>query len=80
MDAQFFNLLRDFLSLKPVNLLKYPAEKSPIDVQDFLLHHVLLYPHAISYPPSFQYQKRFWKWAIERLEEAAGALSGAEAC
>ncbi|KAF5312270.1 hypothetical protein D9619_002810 [Psilocybe cf. subviscida] len=79
MDAQFFTLLRDFLSLKPVNALTYPSNKSSTDVQDFLLNHVLLNLHAIAYPPSSQYQKRFWKWAIEHLEEAARTLDESDA-
>nr|GAT55611.1 predicted protein [Mycena chlorophos] len=38
-------------------------------VHDFVLNHLLLDPHLASYRPSEQYQKTFWKWMVQNLEQ-----------
>ncbi|GLB43496.1 putative lysine methyltransferase [Lyophyllum shimeji] len=42
-----------------------------LPVHAFFLEHILLNPHFLQYPPSDQYQKTFWKWAIYHLENMA---------
>ncbi|KDR85583.1 hypothetical protein GALMADRAFT_371661 [Galerina marginata CBS 339.88] len=71
MDFQLFNVLRSFSSLAPPNTIQFPKNFSPKSINDFLLHNILLNYHFQTYPPSQQYQKRFWKWAIENLEALA---------
>ncbi|PPR06599.1 hypothetical protein CVT24_001784 [Panaeolus cyanescens] len=69
MDPQLFILLQDFYSLKPTNKLNFPKGVSPTKINDFLLIDILFDSHFQQYPPSQQYQKQFWKWAIENLEQ-----------
>ena len=66
MDTQ---LLRPFFALTPPSALKFPSEYFPTEINDFLVNNILLSSHFQSYPPSKQYQRRFWKWAIETLEQ-----------
>ena len=71
MDPQLFALLRGFFCLIPPKNLSFPSSTSATKLNDFFLHNVLLDAHFQKYPPSQQYQRRFWKWAIEGLEDLA---------
>ncbi|KAF5352389.1 hypothetical protein D9756_005803 [Leucocoprinus leucothites] len=73
-EQELFRVLVGFASLRPVNSLKWPAYSSIQNIHHFLLHSVLLNPHFSSYPPSTEYQRNFWKWAIENLETAQREL------
>ncbi|TFK41966.1 hypothetical protein BDQ12DRAFT_348414 [Crucibulum laeve] len=68
LDSSLFELLRGFSCLKPPNSLLFPQDFSLPAVHSFLLDNILLNPHFQAYPPSAQYQKQFWKWAIAHLE------------
>ncbi|KAF9566898.1 hypothetical protein CPC08DRAFT_681596 [Agrocybe pediades] len=63
------SLLRSFYSLAPVNSLKLPNDCSFAAISQCLVANILQDDHFLSYPPSRQYQRRFWKWAIESLED-----------
>ena len=77
MDIQ---LLRPFFALTPPSALKLPANYSPTEINDFLVNSILQNSHFQRYPPADQYQRRFWKWAIETLEQLARGSDGQEAC
>ena len=77
MDIQ---LLHPFFALTPPSALKFPSNYSPTEINDFLVNSILRNPHFQQYPPSDQYQRRFWKWAIETLEQLARGCYGQEAC
>ncbi|KAF7302573.1 hypothetical protein HMN09_00891800 [Mycena chlorophos] len=49
--------------------MEYPIQLPPELVHDFVLNHLLLDPHLAAYPPSEQYQKTFWKWMVQNLEQ-----------
>ncbi|KAH9486393.1 Protein-lysine N-methyltransferase EEF2KMT [Psilocybe cubensis] len=71
MDAQLFALLRCFFSLTSPSELQFPDNCSLTQINNFLVNNILLNDHFRAYPPSDQYQQRFWKWAIENLEDRA---------
>jgi hypothetical protein len=71
MDSQLFTLLHGFFSLTPLHALRFPSRLSAIQINNFLLNNLLLDQHFQQFPPSSQYQKRFWKWAITHLEIAS---------
>lgn len=77
MDIQ---LLRSFFALTPPSALKFPSNYCPTEINDFLVNNILRNPHFQRYPPSDQYQRRFWKWAIETLEQLARSSDGQGAC
>jgi len=70
---ELFQLLVGFAVLRPVNLLEWPTHISIDETHYFLLHSVFLSSHFSSYPPSLQYQRNFWKWVLENLENAQKA-------
>lgn len=80
MDHQLFTLLRNYYALTPVNRLQLPLEPPLNRINDFLVCEILINEHHQQYPPSPEYQKRFWKWAIEHLEELARVQTSEEAC
>lgn len=80
MNTQLFALLRAFFGLTPPNDLIFPSECKFQSINKFLVYGILLNPHFRQYPPSIQYQKRFWKWIIENLEELARKQENEEAC
>jgi hypothetical protein len=73
-------LLQSFFALTPLSTLKIPFKYSPTEINDFLVDNILLNSHFQRYPPSKQYQRRFWKWAIETLEQLARSSNDQEAC
>ena len=80
MDYQLFTLLRNYYTLTPVNRLQLPPKSPPHRIGDYLVREILINEHHQQYPPSSEYQKRFWKWVIENLEELARIQNGKEAC
>lgn len=68
MDAALFDLMRGYGSLFPPGLLTMPSHLSSPRIHDLFLNSLLLNPHFQAYPPSQQYQRLFWKWAISHLE------------
>ena len=69
-ELELLHLLIGFATLRPVNPLEWPTHISIDKIHHFLLHSVFLSPHFLSYPPSLQYQRNFWKWVLENLEIA----------
>jgi hypothetical protein len=69
--GQMDYLLRGYAALVPTNALRVPSQLPFVQVHDFLLGSILLDPHLQAYPPSKQYQRFFWKWAIDLLESMA---------
>ena len=76
MKGELFAILRGYSGLSSPNNFLFPRLIPPEEIHDFFINKILLYQHLRRYPPSDQYQRRFWKWAIEHLE----ALSPDEAC
>lgn len=79
MFIQHFSILRGFASVQPTKSLTWPWDISTAETHDFLLRSILLNQHFLSYPPSKQYQRGFWKWAIENMERKI-LRSQPEAC
>ena len=69
IDVALFWILRGYSSLAPPKSLSIPSHLSFAEIHDFLLSILLLSSHLHQYPPSRQYQKAFWKWAIQILED-----------
>jgi hypothetical protein len=61
-------LLRKYAALAPPSSLDISSELPFAEVHDFLLDSILLNTHLQTYPPSDDYKRSFWKWAIQRLE------------
>ena len=80
MDSQLFALLHGVSSLTPLNALRFPSRPSAVQINNFLVNNVLLNQHFQQFPPSNQYQKRFWKWAITHLDIASRKCNTEEAC
>ncbi|KJA28651.1 hypothetical protein HYPSUDRAFT_177918 [Hypholoma sublateritium FD-334 SS-4] len=78
MHHQLFTLLRNYYALTPVNRLQLPLILPPNRINDFLVCEILINEHHQRYPPSPEYQKRFWKWAIAHLEELARVKTSGE--
>ncbi|KAF8079091.1 putative methyltransferase-domain-containing protein [Lyophyllum atratum] len=76
LGRELFDVLRAFASLVPPSKICFPKNLSPLIVHAFFLEQILLDPHFVQYPPSEQYQKIFWKWAIHHLEN----MPPTEAC
>ncbi|KAF8625666.1 hypothetical protein AX15_005245 [Amanita polypyramis BW_CC] len=69
IDAALFNILEGYSSLAPPNSFFIPSYLPPAEIHSFFLSTVLLNPYLQQYPPSRQYQKTFWKWAIHAMED-----------
>ncbi|KAF9469744.1 putative methyltransferase-domain-containing protein [Collybia nuda] len=72
LTLELFEILRGFSSLVPPNSLIFPTRLSSSLIHDFFLTSILTSPHFKIFPPSVQYQKQFWKWAITHLETLDG--------
>ncbi|KAL1732085.1 hypothetical protein EV714DRAFT_282946 [Schizophyllum commune] len=68
MDPQVFELVRGYASLVPPSNLSFPNVKSLSTLMEAIVAHLLESDHFGQYAPSAQYQKTFWKWAIDNLE------------
>ncbi|PPQ64306.1 hypothetical protein CVT26_002189 [Gymnopilus dilepis] len=79
MDPQLFALLRQFYALTPPRSLQFPRSCPYQTINEFLVNDILQSPHFQRYPPSSQYQNRFWKWVIQSLEDASSRANEEEA-
>ncbi|KZT30931.1 hypothetical protein NEOLEDRAFT_1159994 [Neolentinus lepideus HHB14362 ss-1] len=68
IPRDFYNLLREYGALLPSRLLRFPLGIPWPELHNLLLENVLLDQHFTSYPPSVEYQRAFWKAAIDHLE------------
>ncbi|KAI6112469.1 hypothetical protein EDD16DRAFT_1709822 [Pisolithus croceorrhizus] len=68
-----FRILRAYSALIPPRHLTIPPIFSFSDVHSFFLMDILLDDHLNKYPPAQDYQRNFWKWALERLEHLSGS-------
>ncbi|KAK2459991.1 hypothetical protein APHAL10511_007997 [Amanita phalloides] len=68
VDATLFKIFRAYSSLAPPKSLCIPSHVLFTELQEFFISTLLLNPHFHQYPPSVQYQKGFWKWAILAME------------
>lgn len=68
------NLVQQYALLTPIaHLQSQSAFPETFNrVHDVLLNNILLDPHLRAYPPAPEYQLRFWKWAIQKLEDLVG--------
>ena len=65
------NLVREYARLTPPAHLRLSS--TTFDrVHHVLLNGILLDSHLRAYPPAPEYQLRFWKWAIQKLEVLLG--------
>jgi len=80
MDPQFFTLLRGFFALVPPRMLSFPDNRALDKLNDFFVKNILVNPHFQQYPPSNQYQEKFWKWVIQNLEDITNQFSEEEVC
>ncbi len=76
IDIALFKILRGYSSLAPPKSLCVPSHYSFTDIHEFFLSILLLNPHLHQYPPSRQYQKAFWKWAIQIMEDLLTEVCG----
>lgn len=67
-----YNILRAYSVLVSPKTLAFPSNLPFTVVHDFILHSILLSRHLQRYPPSINYQLRFWKWVIYNLEGMIG--------
>ncbi|KAH7886195.1 putative methyltransferase-domain-containing protein [Phlebopus sp. FC_14] len=62
------SILQAYSALAPTKSITIPETLSFTKVHGFLLDKILLNRHLRDYPPSEQYQHKFWKWALGTLE------------
>ena len=62
------NILHAYSALVPPRQITIPSQAFS-EVHGFFLTNILLNEHLNQYPPSQTYQRKFWKWALERLED-----------
>ncbi|KAI6136247.1 putative methyltransferase-domain-containing protein [Pisolithus sp. B1] len=74
-DAKKYLLrvLHAYSALIPPRHLTIPPIFSFSNVHNFFLIDILLDDHLNKYPPAQDYQRSFWKWALERLENLSGS-------
>lgn len=70
LDQDLFQILRGYGSLQPPTLLSFPTRVPLSRVHKFLLEYIYLNSHFRAYPPSNNFEKSFWKWAISHLEKS----------
>lgn len=68
-NEQLFPFIQRYGLLAPVDESLWPLDTSTEDIQDYLIKHILTSVHFETYPPSKTYQRKFWKWTIEKIEE-----------
>jgi hypothetical protein len=76
LEPELFELLRGFYSLAPPHNMTFPVHMVPSTLHAFFLGFILSNSRLQQYPPSIQYQKTFWRWAIHHLEH----MTTDEAC
>jgi len=67
--SKLSNILHAYSALVPPRQISIPPVLAFSEVQCFFLNNILLNEHFNQYPPSQKYQRKFWKWALERLED-----------
>ena len=66
-------LVQQYARLTPLAHLRSSVFPETFDrIHDVLLNKILLDPHLRAYPPALEYQLKFWKWAIQKLEAIVG--------
>ena len=72
--TQMDNIVRGYARLTPLAHLRLSSESPGTfnRVHDVLLNNVLLDTHLRAYPPAPEYQLKFWKWAVQKLEVLIG--------
>ena len=68
------DLVRGYARLTPLAHLHLPSATPGAFhyIHDVLLNEILLDPHLCAYPPAPEYQLKFWKWAVQKLEALIG--------
>jgi len=68
------DLVQEYARLTPPSHLQSPSASSGAfnRVHDVLLNKIILDPHLCAYPPTPEYQLKFWKWAVQKLEALVG--------
>jgi hypothetical protein len=68
------SLVQRYARLTPLAHLQSPSAfpETFNHVHDVLLNKIILDPHLRAYPPAPEYQLKFWKWAIQKLEALVG--------
>ncbi len=69
LPTSLIDIIRGYGVLCSPRFLNFPTDLPFVQVHDFLVKRLFLGPHFTAYPPSPEYQKIFWKWAIENLEQ-----------
>jgi len=72
--TQMDDIAREYARLTPLAHLHSPSASPGTfnRVHDVLLNKVLLDAHLRAYPPAPEYQLKFWKWAVQKLEALLG--------
>ncbi|KAI5124119.1 hypothetical protein M0805_000932 [Coniferiporia weirii] len=68
MHEELFFLIQSYASLAPVSGLTWPVSIPCDQAQKSLIEHLISSKHFQSFPPSYSYQRSFWKWTLENLE------------
>jgi protein-lysine N-methyltransferase EEF2KMT len=69
LHADLFELKCGYSGIRPVQAMTFPSSLDFNLVHDFFLNHLLLDQHLGTYAPDEEYQRTFWKWAINGLEQ-----------
>ena len=69
LPESLLDILRGYGALCSPRYLEFPIDLSFPQVHDFFVKRLLLNSHFVAYPPSPEYQKIFWKWVVEKLEQ-----------
>lgn len=69
LHPTLLEVVRGYATLTPIRSLIFPSDLSFELVHNFFLNDILNNPLFLSYPPVAQYQNRFWRWALDHLEE-----------
>jgi hypothetical protein len=68
-EQALFAVLRQYSCLAPPNKFGFPRDISPEGLQEFLVEKILRDDLLTTYTPSAQYQRAFWRRAIDYLEK-----------
>ncbi|KAI0347973.1 hypothetical protein BDW22DRAFT_1479856 [Trametopsis cervina] len=68
LPQSLIDVLRGYAVLCPTKYLNFEAGLDFAQVHEFLVNRLLCNPHFMKYPPSSEYQRIFWKWAVSCLE------------
>lgn len=65
-------LVQKYARLTPLAHLPSAFPEAFNHAHDVLLNKIIFDPHLRAYPPAPEYQLKFWKWAIQKLETLVG--------